>query len=92
LCVTGIEDDFKNLEEFMAKRGTPVTRIASGDVAATAAATAAGRPAVTDATPAERPPDKIDGITDEQAMRIREAVRANKRRRREAQSGPDNAA
>merc|ERR1719230_2380770 len=28
-----IEDDFSNLEEFMEKRGTPVTRVASGDVA-----------------------------------------------------------
>jgi hypothetical protein len=72
----------------MEKRGTPVTRIAGGDVAATAAATAAaaagayaegneGGPGDTDL------PDTIDGISDEQAIRIRNAVRAAKRRKRE---------
>jgi len=75
-----IEDDFKNLEEFMAKRGTPITRVASDDVAATAAKTQA-KP---------EPVAPIDGISDEQAARIREAVRANKRRRRAEppQDGP----
>ena len=79
-----IEDDFKNLEEFMEKRGTPVTNIATGGVAATAAAAAAdtgGDEEVTPQGPAAVKP--IDGISDEQAMRIREAVRANKRRNRQ---------
>ena len=82
-----IDNDFRNIEEFMEQRGTPVTRIANGDEAATAAAAAAAK-AGTDADDAdesstEPPPIKpIDGITDEQAMRIREAVRNHKRRRR----------
>ena len=84
---TGIEDDFKNLEQFMAKRGTPVTRIADGDVAATAAVAAAGEMPAEEEAPAPAPPKPIDGVTDEQAARIREAVRANKQRRR--QQGAD---
>ena len=75
----------------MAERGTPVTRIASDDVAARAAK--AQQPDATVARSVATPPpvSKLDGITDEQAMRIREAVRANKRRRRQeeqAQSTP----
>ena len=83
-----IEQDFRNLEEYMAKRGTPVTRIASGDEARRAAAAATQDAAIADSPPeepAERPISKIDGITDEQALRIREAVRANKRRQRQQQ-------
>lgn len=81
-----IEEDFSNLEEFMAKQGTPVTRIATGDEARTAAAAAAKDAAVDEPAPAEAvetPISKIDGISDEQALRIREAVRANKRRQRQ---------
>ena len=83
-----IEDDFKNLEEFMAKRGEPVTRITTGKEAATAAATAVAALAKESegqeevATGDEATPDAIEGITDEQAIRIREAVRAAKRGRR----------
>ena len=72
----------------MAKRGTPITRIASGDVAQAAAAAAARQAGAADQTaeaPAERPISKLDGVTDEQALRIREAVRANKRRQRQEQ-------
>jgi hypothetical protein len=36
-----IEDDFKNLESYMAQRGTPVTRVVNDGVAASAAASAA---------------------------------------------------
>ena len=80
-----IEDDFRNLEEYMEKRGTPVTKIADGDVAAAAAsAAAANLPPLADAEPAAKPQSKpIDGVTDEQAARIREAVRAQKRRNRQ---------
>jgi hypothetical protein len=85
-----IEDDFRNLEEFMAKRGSPVTRVVTGGAGVTAAAEAAAQqttPAVSRAEPSEI--DKIDGITDEQALRIREAVRANKRRK--SQQATDSA-
>lgn len=85
-----IEDDFKNLEEAMAKQGKPVSRVVSDGVAATAAANAA---ALLDdeeqdaepepATPMSQP---IDGISDDQAARIREAVRAQKQKRRREQS------
>jgi protein import protein ZIM17 len=77
-----IEDDFKNLEEFMEKRGTPVKRIVNDGVAASAAANAArvGEAGV-EADLEEKPLDKVDGISDEQARRIREAVRAHKRKR-----------
>ena len=78
-----IEDDFSNLEEFMAKRGTPVTKIADGDVAATAAAEVWEAEPEAEVEAKESPPIKpLDGITDEQALRIREAVRKNKQRRR----------
>ena len=71
----------------MAKRGTPVTRIADGKVAADAAAVAAsalgdGNGGEADAE-ASLVVDKLDGITDDQAQRIREAVAANKRRKRQ---------
>ena len=78
-----IEDDFKNLEEYMAKQGTPVTRVVRDGVAAEAAAVAAP-PYEEDAAPTPAPAfSKLDGISDDQAARIREAVRANKRRNRE---------
>ena len=79
-----IEDDFKNLEEYMAKQGTPVTRVVRDGVAAEAAA-AAAPPEDEEAAAPPPPPSipKIDGIDDDQAARIREAVRANKRRNRE---------
>ena len=96
-----IEDDFKNLEEFMAKRGTPVTRLVADGVAQTAAASALGEAGADleedesegeDAAPLDprrpwagtRPGVKpLDGISDEQARRIREAVRRHNRRNRE---------
>ena len=100
-----IEDDFRNLEDYMAKRGTPVTRVVTDGVAAEAAARAASAeggvepdeasdddgsgesdPVVVDkrrpwaGTKPAVPP--LEGITDEQARRIREAVRERKRRKR----------
>ena len=79
-----IEDDFKNLEEYMAKQGTPVTRVVRDGVAAEAAAAAAPPEDEEDAAPAAAPSiPKLDSISDDQATRIREAVRANKRRNRE---------
>ena len=77
----------------MAKRGTPVTRIARSDEArrAAAATAQAGGAAEPDATVDERPISKLEGITDEQALRIREAVRANKRRQRGEQRMVDRA-
>ena len=74
----------------MAKRGTPITKITSGDEAASAAAEAAaklGVEAEEEPTPAPEPVKPIDGITDEQALRIREAVRAHKRRKRAEADG-----
>ena len=71
------------LSKFMAKRGTPVTKIADGDVAATAAAEVWEAEPEAEVEAKESPPIKpLDGITDEQALRIREAVRKNKQRRR----------
>uniref|UniRef100_A0A7S2E315 DNL-type domain-containing protein n=1 Tax=Haptolina brevifila TaxID=156173 RepID=A0A7S2E315_9EUKA len=83
-----IEDDFSNLEEFMAKRGTPATRIVNDGVAASAASVAAaalGEEEGDDEEDDEWSPisEPLDGISEEQALRIREAVQANKRRRRE---------
>ena len=87
-----IEDDFTKLEDFMAERGTPVKKIVRDNAAADAAAEAVarlmeelGEEAGEGEEEAQSPagPSKIDGITDDQAMRIREAVRAAKRRKRE---------
>lgn len=107
-----IEDDFKNLEEAMAKRGTPVRRIVNDGVAASAASQAmavlrseggegdggagdgegdddaAGAPQPSkakggDPRKAATVVGRIDGIDEDQALRIREAVRAAKRKRRE---------
>ena len=101
-----IEDDFKNLEEYMAKRGTPVTRLVADGVAQSAAASALGDAGAesegedegedegegegTTAIDPRRPwrgtrpgIKPLDGISDEQARRIREAVRRHNRRNRE---------
>ncbi|KAL3921086.1 MAG: hypothetical protein SGPRY_005022 [Prymnesium sp.] len=87
-----LEDDFKNLESYMAKRGTPVRRIVTDGSAASSARGAADHEDIEDAHPVEdaRRPwrgtkpavQPLDGITDEQAMRIRDAVRQRKRRQR----------
>lgn len=84
-----IEDDFKNLKEAMAKRGTPVTDLrvdANLERAARSQAAAAGvdMPTWNGQPRTEAPPSRIDGISEEQAERIREAVRSNKRRRGQA--------
>jgi len=78
-----IEDDFRNLEEFMAKRGAPVTRVVNDGVAAAAAADAASLVDESDeeAADGDETSTPMEGITDEQAARIREAVRAAKRGR-----------
>ena len=79
-----IEDDFVNLEEYMAKQGTPITRIANDGVAAAAAAAAAPPPAEEPEEESAAPAtSNLDGISDEQALRIRDAVRRNKKRNRE---------
>lgn len=77
-----IEDDFKNLEELMAKRGTPVTRVVNDGVAASAAASAAAASGGTEPASGGVPrwatdsvPDRLDGIDKGQADRIRQAVR-----------------
>ena len=60
-----------------------MTKIADGDVAATAAAEVWEAEPEAEVEAKESPPIKpLDGITDEQALRIREAVRKNKQRRR----------
>ena len=103
-----IEDDFKNLEEYMERQGKPITKLVNDGVAESAAAeTAAALDALDggvdlddDASEAEggaapadpRRPwagsmpgvEPLDGIDDEQARRIRDAVRKNKRRQRGA--------
>lgn len=92
-----IEDDFKNLEEAMAKRGVDVKRVVNDGVAASAASAAMSslleeEGEQGDASEAEPPqdeppaPSRIDGIDEDQALRIREAVRAAKRRKREQES------
>ena len=79
-----IEDDFVNLEEYMAKQGTPITRIANDGVAAAAAAAAAPPPAEEPEEESAAPAtSNLDGISDEQALRIRDAVRRNKKRNRQ---------
>ena len=103
-----IEDDFRTLEQYMADRGTPVSRLVDDGIAAAAAA-AASVPADGEADDAQEEDEEdgassneqdievidsrrpwrgtkpgvqpIDGITDEQAARIREAVRKRKRRK-----------
>eukprot|EP00320_Phaeocystis_rex_P009618 CAMPEP_0119071934 /NCGR_PEP_ID=MMETSP1178-20130426/55780_1 /TAXON_ID=33656 /ORGANISM="unid sp, Strain CCMP2000" /LENGTH=214 /DNA_ID=CAMNT_0007053901 /DNA_START=45 /DNA_END=689 /DNA_ORIENTATION=+ len=77
-----IEDDFVNLEEFMAKQGKPVTRIAKDGVAAAAAAAVAPVPVEEPEATSATAGKNIDGISDDQAARIRDAVRRNKRRNR----------
>ena len=89
-----IEDDFR-MEQFMAERGTrsnasfattpPLTppRVRSRSCCRSWARTARTRADA--AEPSPDMPSKIDGISDDQALRIREAVRAAKRRKREEQ-------
>ena len=80
-----IEDDFKTLEQYMAKRGTPVRNLVTGGAGVSAAAQAAtlldyDEDEPEDANqPVSRP---IEGISDDQAARIREALQAAKRRQR----------
>ena len=79
-----LEDDFKNIKEAMAKRGQPVTdlRVQRDGVAREAAAVIAGEVPKSD-LPIEAPPSRLPGISEEQALRIREAVRAHKQRRKQ---------
>ena len=104
-----IEDDFKNLEEYMERQGKPITKLVNDGVAESAAAeTAAALDALDGgvdlnddgaseaeggAAPADpRRPwagsmpgvEPLEGIDDDQARRIRDAVRKNKRRQRGA--------
>lgn len=101
-----IEEDFRSLEAFMERRGTPVTKLIADGVAESAAQSAAaaapeGDVAAEEAAGGEEPEGEgprdprrpwagtkpglkpLDGITDDQARRIREAVRKNKRRSRQ---------
>jgi len=81
-----IDDDFKNLEEYMSKHGTPpVKNLLTNGVAVTLEDEAGTEPASAHAgssrartEPAIRP---LDGISEDQARRIREAVRKNKKAR-----------
>ena len=78
-----IEDDFVNLEKYMAEQGTPITRMAKDGVAAAAAAAVAPPPAEEPEVSSGAAASKIEGISDDQALRIRDAVRRNKKRNRE---------
>ena len=78
-----IEDDFVNLEKYMAEQGTPITRMAKDGVAAAAAAAVAPPPAEEPEESSAAAASNIDGISDDQALRIRDAVRRNKKRNRE---------
>ena len=78
-----IEDDFGNLEKYMAEQGTPITRIAKDGVAAAAAAAVAPPPTEEPEESSAAAASKVDGISDDQALRIRDAVRKNKDRNRE---------
>ena len=74
----------------MEKQGTPITKIADGNAAAEAAVEAAAKAGVeadAEEVAAPAPAKPIDGISDEQAMRIREAVRKNKKRQRPEDGG-----
>lgn len=71
----------------VAKRGTPVVRVVNDGNAASAAAAAARAAGVFDEAAEEAPSEPepiptIDGIDQEQARAIREAVRARKQRTR----------
>ena len=82
-----IEDDFRNLEEYMEKRGTPVTKVVQGGAAVVASAKAAARAPQAPAASGTRADgggeeiDRLDGISEDMALRIRQAVRENKRRK-----------
>lgn len=86
-----LDNDFANLKEAMGKRGEPVTdlRVERDSPAQLAAAAAAGESQAAGA-PAEASPSRLPGISEEQARRIREAVRATKQRKRE-RAGEDSA-
>ena len=77
-----IEDDFRNLKEAMQQRGKPVSdlRVETASDAQRAAAEAAP-PAPAPEREAERSVAPLDGISEDQAQRIRDAVRASKQRR-----------
>jgi len=77
-----IENDFQTLETYMQQRGSPVTRLVT-DGRATAAVTeeAAAEVGARDGDGKEQVVAPLDGISPEQARRIREAVRGRKRRR-----------
>ena len=77
-----IEDDFRNLKEAMQQRGQPVSdlRVETASDAKRAAAEAAP-PAPAPEREAGRSVAPLDGISEDQAQRIRDAVRANKQRR-----------
>ena len=93
-----IENDFRNLEEFMEKRGTPVSRVVTDSTAVAATAAAVSRAAQAPAKSGSRAEgggeeiDRLDGITEDMALRIRKAVRDRKRRKAEeaaAEAGPE---
>ena len=104
-----IEDDFRTLEQYMADRGTPVSRLVTDGAAAAAASAAASeieersedyeeeaeengvapdpRRPWAGTKPALKP---IAGINDEQAKRIKDAVRKRKTQSRRQQDDEDN--
>ena len=82
-----------------AKAAEMMRQVSSGKIAVSPASAGAAElmrkmstgkielPPAEEEAPLPAPPKPIDGVTDEQAARIREAVRANKQRRR--QQGAD---
>jgi len=78
-----IVDDFKNLKEAMAKRGVPVTdlRVETSRAATDAAAAAVAAMPAPEAPVAASATPLPDGVSEDMALRIRAAVRANKQRR-----------
>ena len=92
-----IEDDFKNIEAFMEKRGTPVTKLQAQNApeGAVLGSIFEGRddaPASEDKEASSTGAQHLDGITDGMAARIREAVRANKRKRAQEAMDPGRSA
>ena len=83
--------NFTNIEQVMAGRGRPVTRVVTDGVAASAAAAAIEAempeeaPAAADSPVGRRTGGQLEGITDDQAARIRDAIRASKQRRKQQQ-------
>jgi len=77
-----IENDFQTLETYMQQRGSPVTRLVTdGRAAAAVTEDAAAEVGARDGDGKEQVVAPLDGISPEQARRIREAVRGRKRRR-----------